>query len=285
LVLWTVGLAGMMNVDHAAHLGGFLGGIALSWALSAPDDATVASRRWAWSAAAVAVALPAALAVIPRSGSTAYDVAAMRLIRQEDIPRVLRILPLRNAVLFPAGALPMAVHRHEIALIEDAVRDESVIGVVTQRRIDAENPGVTDLYSVGTVGRVASVVKMSDDNYTVVIQGLARFKVLEPVQERPYLKARIVPIDDETPASDAEVLALALDLKTAALDAIKAQPGLPPQASDMVKSIRVPGHLADLVAANMDLQIEDKQQVLETVDLKTRMKLVRGLLTKRFGRP
>ncbi len=286
VVLWTVGLAGMMNVDHAAHLGGFLGGIALTWALTAPDDASPASRRWAWSVAAVAVALPAALAVIPRSGATVYDVAAIRLIRQEDIPRVLRVLPLRNTVLFPAGVLPMEVHSHEaIALIKDALRDEPVIGVVTQRRIDAENPGVTGVYSVGTVGRLVRVVKMTDDNYTVAIQGLARFKVLEPIQERPYLKARIVPIDDETPAGDAEVLALALDLKTAALDAIKAQPELPPEASDMVKSIRVPGHLADLVAANMDLRIEDKQQVLETVDLKTRMKLVRGLLTKRFSRP
>jgi membrane associated rhomboid family serine protease len=85
VIVWTVGLAGM-NVDHAAHLGGLVGGIALTWALTAPGDASPASRRWAWSVAAVAVIVPAALAVVPRSGPTNYEMTATR----SEFARALR---------------------------------------------------------------------------------------------------------------------------------------------------------------------------------------------------
>ena len=118
------------------------------------------------------------------------------LIAREDIPAVLPILPLRNSVFFPGGVLPLAVGRQKtIALIKDAVRDEQVIGVVTQRRAEEEDPGAADLYTVGTVARVVKLLKMGEDNYSLVVQGLARFKVLELVQETPYLKARIDPVE------------------------------------------------------------------------------------------
>ena len=114
------------------------------------------------------------------------------LIAKEDIPAVLPILPLRNSVFFPGGVLPLAVGRQKtIALIKDAVRDEQVIGVVTQRRAEEEDPGAADLYTVGTVARVVKLLKMGEDNYSLVVQGLARFRVLELVQESPYLKARV----------------------------------------------------------------------------------------------
>src|ERR671927_333102 len=118
--------------------------------------------------------------------------AAPGLINKEDIPQVLPILPLRNSVFFPGGVLPLAVGRQKtIALINDAVRDEQVIGVVTQRRAEEEDPGAADLYTVGTVARIVKLLKMGEDNYSLVVQGLARFRVLDLVQESPYLKARI----------------------------------------------------------------------------------------------
>ena len=112
------------------------------------------------------------------------------LIAREDIPAVLPILPLRNSVFVPGGVLPLAVGRQKtIALIKDAVRDEQVIGVVTQRKAEEEDPGASDLYTVGTVARVVKLLKMGEDNYSLVVQGLARFKVLELVQETPVQKA------------------------------------------------------------------------------------------------
>ena len=204
------------------------------------------------------------------------------LIAKEDIPQVLPILPLRNSVFFPGGVLPLAVGRQKtIALIKDAVRDEQVIGVVTQRRAEEEDPGAADLYTVGTVARIVKLLKMGEDNYSLVVQGLARVRVLDLVQEVPYLKARVEPVEDKTPVDDVEVEALAINLKKLAREVIELMPELPAAATELVDSITHPGHLADLIAANVDVPIEEKQQVLETVDLKARMKLVLELLNRK----
>lgn len=204
------------------------------------------------------------------------------LINPQDIPQVLPILPLRNSVFFPGGVLPLAVGRQKtIALIKDAVRDDQVIGVVTQRRAEEEDPGSADLYSMGTVARIVKLLKMGEDNYSLVVQGLARFRVLELVQENPYLKARIEPVEDKTAAENVEVEALGINLKKLAREVIELMPELPAAATELVESITHPGHLADLIAANVDVPIEEKQAVLETVDLKARMKLVLELLNRK----
>src|SRR5215831_9773275 len=204
------------------------------------------------------------------------------LINKEDIPQVLPILPLRNSVFFPGGVLPLAVGRQKtIALIKDAVRDDQVIGVVTQRRAEEEDPGAADLYSMGTVARIVKLLKMGEDNYSLVVQGLARFRVIELVQETPYLKARIEAVEDRTSAENVEVEALGINLKKLAREVIELMPELPAAATELVESINQPGHLADLIAANVDVPIEEKQAVLETVDLKARMKLVLELLNRK----
>jgi len=178
--------------------------------------------------------------------------------------------------------LPLAVGRQKtIALIKDAVRDEQVIGVVTQRKAEEEDPGAADLYTVGTVARVVKLLKMGEDNYSLVVQGLARFRVLDLVQESPYLKARVDPVEDKSVTDDVEVEALAINLKKLAREVIELMPELPAAATELVESITHPGHLADLIAANVDVPIEEKQQVLETVELKPRMKLVLELLNRK----
>ncbi|WP_373045124.1 endopeptidase La [Vulgatibacter sp.] len=200
----------------------------------------------------------------------------------EELPQVLPILPLRNSVFFPGGVLPLAVGRQKtIALIKDAVRDDQVIGVVTQRRAEEEDPGASDLHPMGTVARIVKLLKMGEDNYSLVVQGLSRFKITELVQEAPYLKARIEPVEDQPLGEDVEVEALSINLKKLAREVIELMPELPAAATELVESITHPGHLADLIAANVDVSIEEKQQVLETVDLKQRMKLVLELLNRK----
>ena len=182
------------------------------------------------------------------------------LINKEDIPQVLPILPLRNSVFFPGGVLPLAVGRQKtIALIKDAVRDDQVIGVVTQRRAEEEDPGAADLYAMGTVARIVKLLKMGEDNYSLVVQGLARFRVLDLVQEAPYLKARVEAVEDKTAAENVEVEALGINLKKLAREVIELMPELPAAATELVESITHPGHLADLIAANVDVPIEEKQ--------------------------
>lgn len=203
-------------------------------------------------------------------------------INKDDIPQVLPILPLRNSVFFPGGVLPLAVGRQKtIALIKDAVRDDQVIGVATQRKAEEEDPGFADLYQMGTVVRIVKLLKMGEDNYSLVVQGLARFRLMELVQEAPYLKARIETVDERQPVDNVEIEALTINLKKLAREVIEMMPDLPTAASELVESITYPGHLADLIAANVDVPIEEKQAVLETVDLKARMKLVLELLNRK----
>ncbi|MFN0064485.1 MAG: endopeptidase La [Myxococcaceae bacterium] len=221
-----------------------------------------------------------------KSGQGATAMAAAMAppsaVNKEDIPQVLPILPLRNSVFFPGGVLPLAVGRQKtIALIKDAVRDDQVIGVVTQRKAEEEDPGAADLYAMGTVARIVKLLKMGEDNYSLVVQGLARFRVSELVQEAPYLKARVDAVEDKTSAENVEVEALGINLKKLAREVIELMPELPAAATELVESITHPGHLADLIAANVDVPIEEKQAVLETVDLKARMKLVLELLNRK----
>jgi ATP-dependent Lon protease len=134
---------------------------------------------------------------------------------------------------------------------------------------------------MGTVARIVKLLKMGEDNYSLVVQGLARFRVMELVQESPYLKARIEPVDDKTAPDNVEIEALTINLKKLAREVIEMMPELPAAATELVESITHPGHLADLIAANVDVPIEEKQAVLETVDLKARMKLVLELLNRK----
>ncbi len=200
----------------------------------------------------------------------------------EDLPQVLPILPLRNSVFFPGGVLPLAVGRQKtIALIKDAVRDDQVIGVVTQKRAEEEDPSSGDLHAVGTVARIVKLLKMGEDNYSLVVQGISRFKITEVIQESPYLKARVEAVEEAPAAEEVEVEALAINLKKLAREVIELMPELPAAASELVESITHPGHLADLIAANVDVSIDEKQQVLETIELKPRMKLVLELLNRK----
>lgn len=204
------------------------------------------------------------------------------LLGQDEIPAVVPILPLRNSVFFPGGVLPLAVGRQKtIALIKDAVRDEQLIGVITQRRAEEEDPTAESLYPIGTVARIVKLLKMGEDNYSLVVQGLARFKLDELIQQEPYLRAKISPVSEEQSTGNVELEALGINLKKLAREVIELTPELPAAAIDLIESISHPGHLADLIAANVDVTIEEKQSILETVDLNARMQLVLELLNRK----
>ena len=193
-------------------------------------------------------------------------------MNKEDVPAMLAILPLRNSVFFPGGVLPLAVGRQKtIALIKDAVRDDQVIGVVTQRRAEVSSPIFFSL-------TMRAAVPMA---YKSLEPGLARFRLLELVQESPYLAARVEAVEDKTVAETVEVEALGINLKKLAREVIELMPELPAAATDLVESINHPGHLADLITANVDVPIDEKQAVLETVDLKARMNLLLEVLIRK----
>ncbi len=195
----------------------------------------------------------------------------------------LPILPLRNSVLFPASVVPINVGRPKsVALIEEAVEGEQpTIGIVSQRKAETEDPGWAELFSVGTAARILKVIKLGHNNYSVVLQGVARFRLSTPVSDDPYLVSRIERIE-ERPARDVEVDALAQNLKETARKVIQLMPNLPREASAILDNIDEPGPLADLVASNLTVSTDEKQTVLEAVDLKDRLRLCLHLLTRQL---
>ncbi|MBK7775287.1 MAG: endopeptidase La [Sandaracinaceae bacterium] len=195
----------------------------------------------------------------------------------------LPVLPIRNAVLFPGAVAPFDVGRpRSVALVEDIESaDQPIIAIFAQRDPSTDDPIEGDLYPVGVAARVLKALKHSSGNYSLILQGLVRIRLEHVVEEEPYLKARISRLD-EIPTDDVESEALAMSLRDIAKQVVQLMPELPREANSLLDSIQEPGQLADLVAANLDAPVEDKAQLLETVDAKERIRKVLRLLTRQL---
>jgi len=198
-----------------------------------------------------------------------------------EVPEIISILPLRNSVLFPGSIIPIDVGRKKsVRLVEEAIsKERPVIGIVTQRDARTEEPGPGDLYSVGCAARILKVIKLAKDNFSVILQGVSRIRVLEGAGVEPFMTARVQPLPDH-PTGEVELDALVLNLKDVAKRVIKLMPELPKEASALVDSVTEPGQLADLITSNLDVQVDEKQDVLETFDLKTRVRKVLQFLSR-----
>lgn len=198
----------------------------------------------------------------------------------------LAVLPLRNTVLFPQVVVPLAVGRERsVKLIEDAVANESPIAILTQRVAEEDEPSVDDIYQIGTVARILKVVKIASDNYSVIIQGQQRIELQEMLQDDPFYVGKFQVLDEAEQAAaedQVEIEALFMNLKSTAKQVVKFIPEMPKEASQMVDGVDDPGQLCDFVAANMDITTEEKQSILETVELKERLKKVVTLLARQL---
>jgi ATP-dependent Lon protease len=195
----------------------------------------------------------------------------------------LAVLPIRNAVLFPGAVAPFDVGREKsVALVED-VHDlpSPVIAIFAQRDPSTDDPGGDDLYPVGCAARVLKALKHSSGNYSLILQGLTRIRLESIQQSSPYLKARIKRVETTT-QEDVEVEALAMSLRDIAKQVIQLMPELPREAASLIDSIQAPGALSDLVAANLDAPVEEKAQLIETIDVKERIRKVLRLLTRQL---
>jgi ATP-dependent Lon protease len=193
-------------------------------------------------------------------------------INKEDIPEILPILPLRNTVLFPGVVIPITAGRDKsIQLIKEANKGNKIIGVVAQKNEAVEDPTINDVYKVGTVARILRMLKMPDGNTTVIIQGKKRFEIENFVQEEPYLKATTKAcLEDRKEEKDPEFEAIIDSIKEMAVRIIKENPNLPSEASFAIKNIESNPFLINFVSSNMNLKVEEKQQLLQTDNLKDR---------------
>lgn len=193
-------------------------------------------------------------------------------IEREDLPEELPILSLRNTVLFPGVVIPITAGRDQsIKLINDANNSNKTIGVVAQINDEEENPGYEGVYKIGVVARILRVLKMPDGNTTVIIQGKKRFKITEALQEQPYLKCKVESLKENRPdVLDVEFNEIIQNIKELSLQIIKESPNIPSEASFAIKNIESSSFLVNFISSNMNLEVQEKQGLLETSDLKDR---------------
>ena len=193
-------------------------------------------------------------------------------IAKEELPETLPILSLRNTVLFPGVVIPITAGRDKsIKLINDANKGGKVIGVVSQIDEDVENPKADDLHKIGTVARILKVLKMPDGNTTVIIQGKKRFEIDQVITEEPYIKATVKEVPQAKPAAkNKEFAAIIESIKELAVQIIKDSPNIPTEATFAIKNIESDSFLINFVSSNMNLDVDEKQALLEMNHLKDR---------------
>ena len=204
------------------------------------------------------------------------------IMNAEKVPDELPILPLRNTVLFPGVVIPITVGRDKsINLIKDAYAGSKTIGVVAQKDADVEDPAGEDLNKVGTIARIIKILQMPDGNTTAIIQGKKRFKINEITQSDPYFKAKVESLayNTELPKDDA-FTALISSVKDISIQIIEKSPNIPTEAVFAINNIESPIFLVNFVSSNLNVEIEDKQKLLEITDLESRAKMVLEIATK-----
>ncbi len=207
---------------------------------------------------------------VPQSGET------------DSVP----ILPLRNSVLFPMSVVPINVGRpRSVRLVEELLgRERALVGVLSQRSPDVDEPSFRELYSVGTIARVVKVIRLGASNYSVVLNGLGRFRVTNVLSLEPFMRAKIERIPEPL-MRDVELDALGAGLREATREVLSLMPNLPRDTAGILDNVREPGALADLIASNFpqaQAQVADKQEILEAFEVKTRVRLVLGMVNRQL---
>ncbi|HEY7697306.1 MAG TPA: LON peptidase substrate-binding domain-containing protein, partial [Vicinamibacteria bacterium] len=200
-----------------------------------------------------------------------------------DVPAELAVLPLRDTILFPHAILPLAVARESsVALVNDAVRERKVIGVVTQRDPAVDDPVESDLYRIGTLTHIHKMFKFPDGSLRLVVQGVNRFRVLQVTQYRPFLKAQIEILHESVPVEQQiEVQALAQSAQGLFQRVVELSPTLSDELQALAANIQDPSRLADFIAGSLQsLNTPQKQEMLEVLDVKARLERINKVLAK-----
>ena len=192
------------------------------------------------------------------------------------------IVPVRNTVLFPGVVFPITIGRPKsIAAAQQAVREQRQIGLLLQREAEMSEPGPNDLYRVGTLANIVRYITGPDDSHHLVCQGVQRIRVLDYLPGTPFLAARVLHIPEPTTSSP-EIEARFLNLQRQAIEAAELLPQAPQELIAVLQATTSPSTLADLATSYMDIKPQEKQEILETIDLALRMEKVSRHLAERI---
>ncbi|MDZ7369568.1 MAG: endopeptidase La [candidate division KSB1 bacterium] len=190
---------------------------------------------------------------------------------EPKVPSELPVLPLRDTVAFPNIVTPLIIAREKsVRLINDVVAGTRMLALVAQKRAEEENPTPDSIYSYGIAATVLRMLKFPDGSLRVLVQGISRLKVLKIIQEEPYMvgKVRLIP-DSYEPSTELEALKRNLAIQFQKI--VSLVPQLPDELQIVVVNTDHPGKLADLIASNLNLSVEEKQDIIETIDIKRRL--------------
>ena len=196
-------------------------------------------------------------------------------VRMPDIPETLSIVPIRGFVIFPGTVAPLNVRRPaSIRLLDDTLPQSKIIGLVAQRDEQKEDPAPQDLYEVGTAALVLKLLRQSDDHLIVLVQGLRRFRLKKITSTDPFIRAEVTLLDSVKPGESKEWQALFRNLRDSAAQLLDATPDAPDQAGTVVRNMDDPEQLIDFLAPNLNIDVPQRQAILEELDLEKRLRAV-----------
>ena len=197
------------------------------------------------------------------------------------LPDELPLLPLRNTVLFPGVVIPITVGRDKsIKAIEEAYKTDKLVGVLSQKDSNIEDPGVDDLEGVGSVAKIVKLIKMPDGGTTAILQGKKRFQLVKISSEDPFFKGVVKALEEQVITDDQAFQASVSSIKDLAAQIIQLSPNIPTEASIILRNIENPSFLIHFVGSNLNCELADKQALLEMNDMRQRAELLLKLLQK-----
>ncbi len=196
------------------------------------------------------------------------------------------VMPLRNTVLFPQQVIPIYIGREKsLKLISDLEnKKRKYIIVVAQEDGSVEDPIPEDLYSYGTLATVLKVFAMPDNSKSAIVQGIARVKILDYIEEDPYFKAAVSKISDDPISDELEISSISDNLRKSFSELIKVAPNLTEEHTGMLSNIQKPNRLVDRAVSLMTLPNQEKQEVLEEVNVKKRIEKAISIISREIER-
>lgn len=196
----------------------------------------------------------------------------------EELP----ILPIKGTVLFPETIIPILVGKKgSLELIQKANSGDGIVGIYVLKNQDAEPIEESDIYTIGTKAKIVKTVTLPDGNMNVILRGLSRIRTIEYVSSTPFFRARTMDLEEDF-REIPEIRAMEENLKNQAIRAIKLIPTIPDEISVMISSIDRPGYLADLIASNLNVNVDEKQEILEAVNVQDRLEKVTVLVNQKI---
>jgi ATP-dependent Lon protease len=213
---------------------------------------------------------------IPQQGPIGFEEDP----RDIAVPSELSILPLRGVVIFPSAIVPLLISRgSSLTLVDDCLKGDRILGLSAQKNPEDEDPEPQALFSRGSAGRVLKMLKYPDGSVRILVQGLKRIEIREYLQRQPYLRARVAHLQD-TVQSASDLNALQAHMVGQFAKFVSMVPYLPDELQGVVMNIKDPSKVTDLIASNLNVSIEEKQDLLNTLDVRSRLEKLSAILTR-----